>query len=198
MKIYSEDGRCISDNGSDVEFGWNLEEFIEDEKPAIVLHEPTVPVYEAKSVIEGLVDESTNKTRKIVTEALCRENVADLLCGRSLEAKTLLSVVYPSRIVQEQNDPGNHHQNIDPTCQGSCKNILSLMDELSLAKNNQMKYLVFGQHMQQDSGIDCGDGFLMREDELEDSVKNCDYQTFRLHQEIRDLKEKYKVSNVEN
>lgn len=196
MKIYGVDGHCISHNEKDIEFGWNVNDIPLKKKSTILLHEPKIPVYGAKSVVEGLVVDMPNKPSKIVTEALYKEALVDLICGESLEAKTLLSIVHSNGVPREQSDL-HDRQDIDPSCQGSSKNILSLMAELSLAEKRDAKYLMFGQSMEQDSGIDCGDGFLMQDDELEDGVKNCDYQILRLQQEINELKRKYRV-NIKN
>lgn len=232
MKFFNSEGRCIRDT-TDTEFGFNLSapdlSDSEDEtlpfdvsirkkyavaegKDKISVYDPKIPVYGAKSAVESIVDETPNKTTKIVSGIISKETLADLIEGDSLEAKTLLSVIYPQKASREQDitsrvkvsyDPRNasqvkstsdlnDRQSIDLRYQDSSKNTLSLMAELTLAEEN-MKHLMFAQSMEQDSGVDCGDGFLMQNDELRETVTACDYQMLRFQQEVQDLRRKYKV-----
>lgn len=182
----------------------------------IAVYDPKIPVFVAKNSVECIVDETPNTTTKMESGLFARETLADLIQGDSLEAKTLLSVINPQKASSEQanftsptkdlNDLRNvSHQvkisddlygrqsiGTDLHNQGCFKNTLSLMDELTLAEHDT-KYFMFGQSMEQDSGIDCGDGFMILNDELQDSVMECDYQTLRLQQEVRVLRKEYKV-----
>lgn len=238
MKFFDTDGRCIRDTGDDTEFGWNLasvdvddqvesfelEDSVKESEQKILVIDPKVPVYGAKSAVECIVNETANKGFKIVSGIISNEALADLIEGDSTEAKTLLSVFRPHKFFRKQTYIASEsfsdiaaqtdfasqtklsgdlldslsidlqHESIDPPCQGSSKNTLSLMAELTLAEAGEnMKRSLFGQSTEQDSGIDCGYGFLIQDDEIEDNVKNCDYQTLKLQRDVRNLKQKYKV-----
>lgn len=175
----------------------------------IAIYNPKIPVYIAKNSVECIVDETPHTTTKMESGLFAKEILADLIQGDSLEAKTLLSIINPQKALREQanftptkviNDLrnvsddlyGRQSDGIDLHYQGCFKNTLSLMEELTLAEQDTKQFMC-GQSMEQDSGIDCGDGFLMQNDELQDSVMECDYQTLRLQQEVRVLRKEYKV-----
>lgn len=226
MKIYNTEGQCISDT-TDTEFGWSLNDidslnksdrsyeysvsikkkFNESEKK-ILVYEPKIPIYRAKSAIESIVNEMPNRI-KIESGIIPKDTLARLVEGDSLEAKALLSTIHQRKhffnIASHTNVSNDLHyisqvgfssdlsdnQNINLQFQGSSKNNLSLMAELTLAGEKIMH--IFEQTTEQDSGIDCGDGFFIQDNELENNIKNCDYQTIRLQQEVQHLKRKYKV-----
>lgn len=215
MKFYDTAGHCIRET-EDTEFGWNLEDSIEeyykskslfwrpteDDREALIFN-PQIPVYGAKTASECIVNEPPSRDSKTNLGVPSNETLSALIDGDSMEEKILLSIICPSKFRCNEQVKATHTDDIssDPNddkettlqTQGSSKYTLSLMDELNLAENINMKFSMFDSFTEPDSGIDCGDGFLMVDDELKDSLRNCDYQVLRLRQDIRDLIRKHKV-----